>query len=129
MTAAADRIRANNTNALIAYENDLTIGIEHHTDPDGRLFTLEYAATHDGDHAVSFCRYSPWGPLEGNWVCHVNCSGLICTGNRIHHLSISDHASYDEVKHSPYDVDWIIARSRYWTAIYSYFRETGIVAE
>lgn len=126
MTIAADKIRGKNPNALIAYENDLTIGIEHHSDPDGRLYTLEYASTHDGEHAVSFCRYSPWGLRNSYWDGHVHHEdGLICTGPKIHSLGTTNPNSYNAVKASPYTIEWIVERSQYWTALYSYYRETG----
>ena len=129
MTIAANKIRAKNPNAFIAYENDLTIGVEHHSDPDGRLFTLEYASTHDGEHAVSFCRYSPWGLSDRIWDGHVHPDGLICTGPKIHDLNSTNPNSYDEVKASPYAVEWIIERSHYWAALYSHYRETGNLTE
>lgn len=49
MTKAADILRTYNPNMLLGYENNLTIGFEDHTDPDGKLFRLEYKSTHSGD--------------------------------------------------------------------------------
>lgn len=130
MTIAKNKMKNLNANALIGYENDLTIAIEDHTDLDGRLWRLEYASTHDGEHAVSFCRYSPWGlRQEKNWDCHVWPTGLICSGPKIHALGTTNPKTYHDIKNSPYAVDWVIERSRHWTSVYSHYRETGHVLE
>lgn len=125
MTKAADILRSFNRNMLLGYENNLTIGFEDHTDPDGKLFRLEYKSTHSGDQAVSYCRYQPWGALHNSgWVCHLHSKGLICSGPAIHNL-VTEPENFDHVKKSPYKLNWIVERSRYWCAVYSYYREHG----
>lgn len=126
MTLAADIIKGVNANALVAYENSLTIGIEDVIDPDGRMYRLEYKSTHTGEQAVSYCLHVPWD-ISGRryWDGHMSANGLICTGAGIHALCPCPDR-YEFVKASPYPLGWIIQRSRFWCTAYSVYRETGV---
>lgn len=93
---------------------------ERYKDPDGRIYTLKYLSTGDGKHAVALCRKNPWGntPNAGAEYHegHVSPEGFLCLG--------SGHPSRS-VKDSPYPIDYVVPRARYWCAAFSYFKETG----
>jgi len=109
-----------NRNALIGRDADGAICmIEDWTDPDGRMYRMEYRSTPDGNHALAFCRHNPWGggPNSGvNYATgHVNTDGLLCIGN--------DHGS--DYARSPYNLATVIMRGRYWCTGFSVLKETG----
>lgn len=118
---AARTIASLNPNALIAFEEGKVVVIEDHTDPDGRMFRLEYRSTTDGQHAIAFCLHNPWDTTgrrnagEAYSVGHVAEDGFLCLGT---HSTRSLHCS-------PYDLQRVILRSRYWCTGFSVLKETG----
>lgn len=123
MSNAYDIMTRANSNALIGMSDDgkyISI-IEDVTDPDGRMYRMEYLSTPDGLHAVAYCRYNPWGGLGNPQAgadllkCHCFDDGLICMGD--------DHCSIPE--YSPYTLQTVISRSRYWCTAFSVLKETG----
>ncbi len=117
---AASRIaRGLNDNALIAFENGHVVAIEDHNDPDGRMYRLEYRSTQDGRHAVGYCLSNPWNRRERNdgvgfSTGHVASDGFLCLGSR----------ATRDVASSPFDLDYVIRRSRYWCTAFSVYKET-----
>lgn len=93
---------------------------EYHRDPDGRLYVLEYVSTPNARHAIVFCRKNPWGSTPNAGVeyhiGHVASNGFLCLG--------SDHKS-QRLLDSPYPLEFVIKRARYWCTAFSYFKETG----
>lgn len=111
-------MREFNANALIGTENGLNVMLEDVSDPDGRIYRLEYQSTPDGLHAVAFCRYNPWGTPNGGeeyMVGHVDTNGFICVGLQ----------SVKNVRASPYDLRFVIQRGRFWCTAFSVLKETG----
>ena len=107
-----------NPNALTGTENGVEIMIEDVSDPDGRIYRLEYQSTADGRHAIAFCRFNPWGTLNGGEayeVGHVDANGFLCVGKQ----------SVKTVRASPYDLRYVIQRSRFWCTAFSVLKETG----
>lgn len=110
-----------NKNMFIGQEKpDLIIGIEDHSDPDGRLWRLEYQATLDGKHANAYCRSNPWNrnnPQAGtNYLTsHVSSDGMICLGT----------GAVSDVKSSPFDLETAIKRARFWCVAFSVYKESG----
>ena len=121
-TAAARIMRGLNPNTLVALENGIVIMIEDHNDPDGRMYRLEYRSTQDGRHAAGFCLNNPWNP-EGRpndgisySSGHVAEDGFLCLGGN----------STRSIEASPYDLQHVILRSRYWCTGFSVLKETGV---
>ena len=118
--AAADIMRRFNRNTLIGIEDNVVVMIEDVTDPDGRMYRMEYQSTPDGQHATAFCRQNPWGNTpdagESNIVGHVFEDGSICMG--------SEHYG-GSVDGSPYTLETVIERSHYWCTAFSVLKETG----
>jgi hypothetical protein len=107
-----------NRNALIGSEGGVDVMIEDVADPDGRIYRLEYQSMPDGRHAIAFCRFNPWGALNGGEeypVGHVDANGFICVGKE----------SVKTVQASPYDLRYVIQRSRFWCTAFSMLKETG----
>jgi hypothetical protein len=107
-----------NRNGLIGTEGDMDIMIEDVSDPDGRIYRVEYQSTPDGDHAIAFCRFNPWGAVNGGedyQTGHVDSSGFICIGKQ----------SVKTVEASPYALQFVIQRSRFWCTAFSVLKETG----
>lgn len=120
MTEAERIILSRNPNACVGLDDDgLVSGIEDITDPDQRLYRVEYRATPDGRHAIAFCRHNPWGRPNGGESYesgHVAANGFLCLG--------TEHEN-QEVESSPYPLDWVIGRVRYWCTGFSVLKETG----
>jgi len=110
-----------NPNALIGLENGTEIMIEDWSDPDGRIYRMEYQSTPDGLHAIAFCRFNPWGE-QGNVTAgvsalqgHVFSDGSICMG--------SGHSG--SVRSSRYTLETVLQRGRFWCTAFSVFKESG----
>ena len=112
-TVAFGIMRNFNSNGLIGVDNNNICMIEDHTDPDGRMFRLEYQSTPDGRRAVAWCRHNPWGSVSD---LHTLRGGLICIGPGSH--------SPDPAQ-SPHDLDTVIRRARFWCTAISVYHETG----
>lgn len=109
-----------NNNALIGKDEDGAVSmIEDWTDPDGRMYRMEYRSTEDGNHTLAYCRYNPWGNGPNSGVSyatgHVASDGLLCLG--------SEHGT--DFRTSPYDLATVISRARYWCTGFSVLKETG----
>lgn len=120
MSPAEDIIDAFNPNALKVEQEDGTfVFIEDVADLDGRLFRIEYESTWGGEGATAFCRHNPWGGVNGGQefdVGHVANDGLLCLGD-VHDI--------DHPEESPYSLDYVIRRARYWAIGFSILMETG----
>jgi len=121
MTQAEEIMRRYNRNALIGTDDDDAICmIEDWADPDGRIYRMEYRSTPDGQHAVGFCRYTPWGatPNAGEAYVkgHVAEDGFLCLGGA--------HPGHD-YGNSPYALDFVIPRARFWCTAFSVLKESG----
>ena len=117
---AAEIMRGLNPNAMIGIEDDHLAIIEDVTDPDGRMYRLEYQTTPDGQHATGFCRFNPWGGTpnagESSIDGHVFEDGSICMGREHYGGSVDG---------SPYDLQTVVQRARYWATAFSVFKESG----
>jgi hypothetical protein len=109
-----------NANALVGSEDGVVVMIEDCTDPDGRIYRMEYQSTPDGRHAAAFCRFNPWGRTPNAGVSsvdgHVWEDGSLCMGSRHYGGSVDG---------SPYDLATVIQRARYWCTAFSVLKETG----
>lgn len=120
-TTAEGLMRASNPSALIAEDGANVVMIEDVTDPDQRMYRLEYRATPDGRRAIAYCLFNPWGgvgnPSAGSVyeVSHVGADGLICVGVGTTH----------DLANSPFSLAFVLARARFWCTAFSVFRETG----
>ncbi len=118
MARAEDIMVRANPNVLVGDEDDCVVMIEDVSDPDGRIYRMEYQSTPDGEHAVAYCRYNPWGtPNDGEpaTVGHCFDDGLLCLGR--------EHAA--SPAQSPYDLKTVIQRARFWCTAFSVLKETG----
>lgn len=118
MTAAQNIMTQFNRNALIGSEDGIDVMIEDWSDPDGRIYRLEYQSTPDGRHAIAFCRFNPWGSLNGGEEYekgHVDTNGFLCVGLQ----------SVKALQQSPYDIRYVIERGRFWCTAFSVLKETG----
>ena len=118
MNSAQSIMREANHNALIERENGIAIMIEDVTDPDGRMYRLEYQSTDDGKHAIAWCRSNPWGSLnagEEYTKGHICDDGYVCVGEE----------SVRSVSASSYSLSYVIDRARYWCTAFSALKETG----
>ena len=87
-------------------------------DPDGRVYRLRYLSTADGKRANAYCTANPWGAKNGGadyFKAHVDEDGFLCLG----------HGSTRQMNRSPFKLDFVIRRARYWCAAFSYFKENG----
>jgi hypothetical protein len=121
MSTAAETIRAANPNAFIAFEDGYVVALEDHADPDGRMFRIEYRATPDGQKAIAVCRYNPWQPEdpqagEDYLTAHVAPDGFLCLGEGHESHAVAD---------SPFAIDFVIRRARFWCTGFSVLKETG----
>lgn len=107
-TEAQRIMRGLNRHVLCGQDGGEMVFIEDHSDPDGRMYRLEYRTDPGGTQATAWCRYKPW-PNKYYKIreCHLFGSGEVCLGNRAYNL-------HDAVK-----------RARYWASAYSYLREHG----
>ena len=118
---AARMMSSLNPNALVGFEEGKVIMIEDHSDPDGRMFRIEYRSTTDGQHALAYCLHNPWDGTgrpnagEAYGVGHVAEDGFLCLGTD----------STRSLQCSPYDLERVILRSRYWCTGFSVLKETG----
>ena len=120
-TAQAEAVmRGFNPHALIGSENGRAVMIEDVSDPDGRMYRMEYQSTGDGRKAVAFCRHNPWGKVNAGVSLsegHVASDGLLCMG--------SAHSYSRDPARSRYDLAFVIQRGRYWCTALSVLKETG----
>ena len=120
MTRAEIVMQRLNPNGLIGTDHDGAIClIEDVIDPDGRIYRMEIRSTADGRRAAAYCRHNPWGAVNGGTsyaVGHVAEDGFLCLGS-----GISGHGHTE----SPFRLEVVIARSRYWTTAFSVLKETG----
>ena len=120
MTLANGVMRQANPHAMIGAEGRNVVMIEDVSDPDGRMYRMEYQSTADGRHAIAFCRHNPWGGVNGGAELnkgHVDRNGLLCMGR--HHSYSQNPAS------SGHGLAEVIQRSRYWCTAFSVLMETG----
>lgn len=118
MSTAKTTMSRLNGNALIGTENGFDVMIEDFADTDGRIYRIEYQSTPDGEHAVAFCRFNPWGGVSGGEEYeegHVDSDGFICVGKE----------SIKSVARSPHSLEFVIARARYWCTGFSALKESG----
>jgi len=104
-----------NPNTLCFKENNKSVFLEDHTDPDGRLFRLEYMCDENGRVTKAYVRHNPWPPADvaiGN--THL-MGDEICIGPRSH-------------AQDGYDLADTVLRARHWCGCYSLLREHGIEA-
>jgi len=106
-------MRRHNPKGLVGVEGRIVCMIEDYTDPDGRLFRMEYQSTPDGRQANAWVRHNPWGSLQD---MHTINGGMICIGAGVHD---SDPAR------SPYDLETVIKKARFWCTAISVYHETG----
>lgn len=97
-------------------------GLEDYSDTDGRLYRLEYISTLNGKHALGYVRHNPWSPSDpsaglADYQVHVYPNGAICLGKGFH--------TRKEYANSPFDMDYVIKRSRLWTNCFSYYQGAG----
>ena len=121
MSIATQIMKRMNGNALVGEdENGAECMIEDWSDPDGRMYRLEYLSTTDGHHALAYCRSNPWDRTSPNagtdYVeSHVSPDGLLCLG--------PNHGK--SLQSSPYDIETVILRARFWCTGFSVMQETG----
>lgn len=121
MNDAARRMRALNPHAAVGSEDNYVVVVEDHSDPDGRMYRLEYRSTPDGRRAIAYCLYNPWGlggePSAGEdyFEAHVADDGFLCLGN----------GSERQLARSPFDLEYTVRRARFWCTAFSVFAETG----
>jgi len=111
---ALEIMRRLNPNAIDAMENGSHIFVEDVCDSDGRWYRIEYRCAADGSNATSWLLYNPWGynPF-GYQESHLRTDGFICVGSGAH------------TERSPYGLDFVVKRSRFWCNGYSFLREHG----
>ncbi len=118
MSAANDIMQQFNQNALIGTENNNAVMIEDVSDPDGRMYRMEYQSSADGMHATARCLHNPWGGVTGDTenvhATHVFSDGMLCMGR-----------GRTGLFGSPFDIAAVIQRGRYWCTAFSVYKETG----
>lgn len=112
-TPAFRVMRVFNPHGLIGVDDGNICMVEDCTDPDGRMYRIEYQATPDARHAIAWCRYSPWGLVSEIHTIH---GGMICIGAGAHDSSPA---------RSRYDLETVIRRARFWCTAVSVYHETG----
>lgn len=120
MHMAFTEMRRANPQAMVGEEDNHAVMIEDWSDPDGRMYRMEYQCTPDARHAIAFCRHNPWGSVNGGeelGVGHVADDGLLCMGN--------GHSYSRDSRQSAYDLKTAIQRGRYWCTAFSVLKETG----
>lgn len=121
MSAAANIMRSFNRHALISEDDGVVTMIEDVMDDPGdrRWFRLEIRSTPDAGRAIAYCLHNPWGGRNGGAEYtqgHVAEDGFLCLG--------SEHRDR-ELSSSPYSLEYVIRRARYWCTAHSAFQETG----
>lgn len=113
-------LKRQNSNMLIASERKgLLIGIEDHS-VESKIYRIEYESTLDGRGANAKILSNPWDRSRPNAgtnyaTTHINSKGEICIGKNVTSNTLS----------SPYDLETVIQRSRFWCMAFSAFKETG----
>jgi len=102
-----------NPHVLADSENGWEVFIEDVTDPDGRMYRLEYRCKRSGQSARAHCVYNPWpaAPLALT-DSHLMPDRSICTSEQTHRGGD--------------DLEYTVARARFWCTGYSFLREHGI---
>ena len=114
---ASDIMRGLNPQALQSRESGHEVFIEDVKDPDDRWYRIEYRCRPDGSNAMAWLIYSPWNANPFPYTqSHLGSDNFICVGPGLSHTS------------SPYDLDYVVKRARFWCAGYSYLREHGFEA-
>lgn len=121
MNEAMRRLRAINPNGLLGVEDGYVVMIEDCSDPDGRIYRMEYRATPDGQHATAWCIYNPWS-TDGSRNAgedyrrgHVAEDGFLCVGS----------GADRNLASSPSDIEHATSRARYWATAFSWLKERG----
>jgi len=103
-----------NPHVLAGEDNQQQIFIEDWKDADSRWYRLEYRCQLDGRGASGWLLHNPWGTNPYSYEqSHLAGDGFIC---------VADAASREN---SPYDLDFVVRRARFWCTGYSYLREQG----
>ena len=97
---------------------------EVYLDPDNRPYTLEYFATSDGRQCVSYCLENPWdlenvNAGESYEQSHIDTDGFLCIGPD----------SLKSVFSSPFGIEFVVLRSRFWAVGFSWMKENGSFPE
>ena len=120
-STAETLMRRLNAHVLVGKEGGNLVFIEDVTDPDGRMFRMEYRSTPDGRHAYAWCLHNAWGGRGnrnagvGYAAGHVRNDGFLCLGNGM----------TDAVATSPFTLEAVVQRARFWCTAFSVYRETG----
>jgi len=110
---ACQIMRRYNPNGLIGVEGGSVCMLEDVSDPDQRMYRIEYQSTPDGRHANAWVRHNPWGPVSD---VHTINGGMICVGAGAHDTNPAC---------SPYDLETVIKKARFWCTAISVYHETG----
>jgi hypothetical protein len=104
-----------NPQALHGRESGKEIFIEDVSDPDGRMYRIEYKCAPDGTNATAYVRYNPWGYNAYSYQqSHLDSAdGLICVGKLVNRSNC------------PYGLEYTVRRARTWCTGYSFLREHG----
>lgn len=112
---AAATMQQLNPHAVHAHEGGREVFIEDVSDPDGRMYRVEYQCDAHGRKAIAYCRHNPWGNNPHSYhEAHLRGDGFLCIGPGVHDCE------------SPYDLEYAVRRARFWCGAYSYFREHGL---
>lgn len=104
-----------NPRAVHAREGGREVFVEDVSDPDGRMYRVEYQCDAHGRKAVAYCRHNPWGSSTHSYhESHLRGDGFLCIGPGVHDTE------------SPYDLEYAVLRTRFWCGAYSFFREHGL---
>ena len=106
--------RLGNSRFLHTTESGWHVFVEDVPDPDGRWYRVEYRCLEDGRNATAWIRYNPWGVNPYSYEqSHVSSDGFVCVGKDL---------SRD---HSPYGLEFVVRRTRFWCTGYSCLRQHG----
>lgn len=104
-----------NTNALHSQEGGSEIFIEDLRDPDGRWYRVEYRCQTDGTRANAWLLHNPWGSNPFSYEdSHLGSDGFVCVARG------ADH------NNSPFNLEYVVKRTRFWCTGYSFMREHGV---
>ena len=110
---ARDTMFRLNQRAFVARDGEQECFIEDVTDADGRMYRIEYRCNPSGRKALAYCLFNPWPaaaiPITDS---HLMSNNSICTSARAHQGGD--------------DLEYTVARARFWCNGYSFLREHGI---